>query len=346
MSALTNPHSMIEVILNHVELAALAVEGVRGSDSAAMKNDELFIKELQQYAADTKDKYVVKFLNNTPADADEYVMHLLNGDLHYEGAERAVAAFVRTKRLTFKFAFTYLYGAIQFNSETLTALILQVDPSSIAHVSTADEQTPLHAAAQGNNQRILKMVLDAAQARHVFLLNAADVVDYTPLDAAITMQKTDNVRILLRYGADINRQDTDGLTAVHKFIMRTSSVSDITRHTRQFFIFLLENGADVGIVSKANETTVQFAVSSPGIFYLNLLFELVPEQARRIIDVQTMWSGKTALHIAVLYQKEAAVRLLLQNGANRYIRDKGGKTARDLAVQFESMELAELLNDD
>jgi ankyrin repeat protein len=49
------------------------------------------------------------------------------------------------------------------------------------------------------------------------------------------------------------------------------------------------------------------------------------------VDVASTWSGRTALHEAVMYRNYEAIEALISAGANVKARDKDGKTPIELA---------------
>jgi len=49
------------------------------------------------------------------------------------------------------------------------------------------------------------------------------------------------------------------------------------------------------------------------------------------VDLVESWSGRTALHEAVMYRNYEAIETLIAAGANTKVRDKDGKTPDELA---------------
>lgn len=54
-------------------------------------------------------------------------------------------------------------------------------------------------------------------------------------------------------------------------------------------------------------------------------------------------TGRTALHVAVIYGHESIVKALLLAGANRFIKDKRHKTAKDYAEETENESILKLM---
>eukprot|EP00949_MAST-11_sp_MAST-11-sp1_P002706 g2706.t1 len=88
------------------------------------------------------------------------------------------------------------------------------------------------AASDGNLERVQELVQADAE-----LVNAHDENGYSPLAAAASYGHIEIIRFLIRNGADVNFQDTEGDTALH-------CVS-----TAEAFDVLLEAGADTSLTN-------------------------------------------------------------------------------------------------
>tara|TARA_B110001450_G_C17265269_1_gene337179 strand:+ start:170 stop:490 length:321 start_codon:yes stop_codon:yes gene_type:complete len=75
---------------------------------------------------------------------------------------------------------------------------------------------------------------------------------------------------------------------------------------------------------------------------LQLLFDREPEKAKAALN-STSNSGSTPLHCALTRGHEHAVRLLVQQGADKKVKDEDGKTAADLA-KAHSKAMVKVLN--
>ena len=69
---------------------------------------------------------------------------------------------------------------------------------------------------------------------------------------------------------------------------------------------------------------------------LKLLLEHAPDATKGLINGQSS-SSSTPLHCALTRGHEDAVRLLVQNGADKSIKDEDGKTAENLAKEHSKL---------
>jgi serine/threonine protein kinase/ankyrin repeat protein len=161
------------------------------------------------------------------------------------------------------------------------------------------------------------------------------------------MRESDNaLKFLLEKGADPNTRDNDGRNALMVMVMESRSIGDFNYGVRP----------------------IQRAVSSAGVIrrkadrVLEMEFEALDDRVKKVYDVAPAQpdkalqligeallkagcdinaadsNGRTPLMYAVRYSRTAAVRLLLENGANIRAQDKSGMTALDLAKQLDNRE--------
>lgn len=167
------------------------------------------------------------------------------------------------------------------------------------------------------------------------------------------------VHQLIKAGADVNGVDLKGRTPLHLAapIGRLSLVQ-----------YLVEQGADIQRKDNAHKTALIYAIEKNHIkviFYLSEearknkaeekadLFTAVRagnvEEVKLFLQNVNVNSinkdGKTALHIACEYAKEAVVKLLLSADIDKSIRDDDGRDALNYAKLSGNKKIIELLQD-
>ena len=147
------------------------------------------------------------------------------------------------------------------------------------------------------------------------LLSGALLTDSPVADAAMTGDLA-SVRTLLSDGADVNAPQGDGMTALH-WAARAAN-ADLAR-------LLLDAGADVDAATRIGAyTPLHLASEVGGAEVVGLLLEAGAEQTATTADV----GGATPLHLAAGAGEADAIRLLLAHGGDADVREaRWGQTA-------------------
>ena len=194
------------------------------------------------------------------------------------------------------------------------------------------------------------------------MLLSANFAFAAPADDYFLAIKNDNdgaVVTLLFRGLDANIVDGDGRHGLHLAMMEGSlkvaktlldlsgtqvdtrskqdetplMIAALKGHT-QFAKRMIARGADV---NKTGWTPLHYAATSG---HLEMIKLLVDENA--YIDTESP-NQSTPLMLAAMYGTEAAVKLLLQEGADPSIKNQLGLNAADFAAKAERMDLARTL---
>lgn len=137
---------------------------------------------------------------------------------------------------------------------------------------------------------------------------------------------------LLDDGLDIDDQDNDGFTALHKAIIGKKEA--VISH-------LLRKGASPHIRDRDGASPLHYAVQVGAMQTVKLLLKYE-------VDVNAADNeGWTPLHIAVQSRNRDIAKVLLVNGADKTRRTKDGMTPLDLSLcfgkDFKSFDIAKLL---
>lgn len=130
-------------------------------------------------------------------------------------------------------------------------------------------------------------------------------------------------KLLIEAGADVNVDDGHGATPLYNSAAGKS----------ELMLLLVEHGARVNsktgvyIDGPGDKTPLHLAIHSPD----NLAILIHEGSELNAVDT----AGNTALHCAVQADKLASVKLLLEAGADRNIKNKEGKIASELCNTHE-----------
>lgn len=216
------------------------------------------------------------------------------------------------------------------NKSKLALLALCVSLPLLMYSMTPDEQL-IEAAKCGNIQQAQE-ALDAG----------ADINTtcrgLTPLSYPIRSSDIAMIKFLLDFGAYVNAQDRDGLTALHhNVIFRNKRAEDITK-------LLIASGADVNAQNCLGCTPLHYAVitSLAKDNHIRLLLA-----AGADINAQDN-RGDTSLHYIVRgwnVAKAFLTKFLIDSGARIHLKNQLNTTVLDLASLSGKQELINLLNE-
>ena len=172
-------------------------------------------------------------------------------------------------------------------------------------------------------------------------------------------------RLLLKRAGDINHQTQEGLTLLAGCIAYLSSWQIEETGLLKSCLY---GGCDANIQDHAGRTPLMIAayrgVSQTIEVLLNAgcdanlqdweggtpVTDIVVDEEFFIKMTQNLWKkrfspvgGHTALMYAVIVGKTSIVRLLLKNGCDTELKNNQGRTALDLARQFDEIEIVEIL---
>ena len=162
-------------------------------------------------------------------------------------------------------------------------------------------------------------------------------MDDHPFHIAVEDGNIDDVKNLLEQDVDVNILNSYGQSSLHLAVVN----SDIN-----MIRLLLKHGVDVRIENKCGNTALNFSVRYPKTDIMKLL---LPFDERHFCDMteyndyinsRNIW-GKTALYNAVDYEQIDHVKLLLDAGADKTIKNNIGHTPIDAARPKEITNLLE-----
>jgi len=189
-----------------------------------------------------------------------------------------------------------------------------------------DGQTSVFAQNAGRPLKISEFYAaihadDAAAVRRLYpvwhISRIRDVDGKVPLSVAAKDGHTDMVKLLVELGETPNTADADGFTPLMMALHWNRA--DIAE-------FLLDASAIPTDQGPLWGSTLTIAVHESRRAIISRLLR----GGAKIDSVET-WSGRTALHEAVMYRNYEAIEALISAGANVKARDRDGKLPGELA---------------
>ena len=136
------------------------------------------------------------------------------------------------------------------------------------------------------------------------------------------------VEVLLSNGADVNKYDKNGHTAIIYAIINEQEKT----------MNMLIDQTNLEIASNNGWLPIHFAAKQGNVLVLKHLIDYGVK-----LDVQTI-DGETPLMIAAKYNNVDNVKLLVYNQANQTLKNKDGKTAWDFAISSNAYTVIDFLN--
>ena len=220
----------------------------------------------------------------------------------------------------------FLVAAMQADSKSLRDLVLAgVD----VNYSSNQRQTALGFLLAGlhdeSNGRMFRR--NAEQCLDYLLSHGADpgLGDPSPFVLAAMGRRLHLVQAMLATGVDINKTIGEGQTALFMSLLAPEAGQPADDRCA---LALLNAGADSSLRHESGAMPIHLAAASN---YLGALQGLLDRRAQ---DVHAKTNiGITPLMMAATEGHAEAVRLLLNSGADRTLKDDEGLTAKDIAIK-------------
>ncbi len=227
---------------------------------------------------------------------------------------------------------TPLHLASTFRHHDIIDLLIQNDAG--VNLSNALGQTPLMLASLYGDARSISTLMTSGEAD----INIGDADGNSPLHIAALYQNHENLASILRANPDIDAINKEAETPLLMAVRRPDNERAVE--------LLLQHGADMNKPDPKGKNALLASVDSNQKDYIGMLVS-------KGIDINSRdEEGNTALHYPlnnVLIDKgylpfsKGIVEILVDEGADPYIKNKTGKSPMDLARESGENDLIELL---
>ncbi|XP_033632864.1 poly [ADP-ribose] polymerase tankyrase-1-like [Asterias rubens] len=204
---------------------------------------------------------------------------------------------------------TPLHFAAGYNRVAVVDYLLQ--HGAYVHAKDKGGLVPLHNACSFGHYEVTELLI-----KHSAVVNAADLWKFTPLHEAAAKGKYEICKLLLKHGADPEKKNRDGHTALDLVKEGDQDVQDLLRG----------DAALLEAAKKGNLVRVQKLVTPDNI-------NCRDSQGR----------NSTPLHLAAGYNNVEVADYLLEHGADVNARDKGGLIPLHNASSYGHLDIASLL---
>ena len=214
------------------------------------------------------------------------------------------------------------YAATEGHSKIVRILIVK---KGDVNVKDQNGETPLHFASYKGYLGIVEtMVENGAN------INVKGINGFTPLHYALAHKDSEITRYLIEKGADINAKlSHNEYTALH-----LASQYDNTKA----IIILVEKGADVNVKNKNGDTPLHVASKTFGIGSNTVSTGRVSYNE---FTGEKYYETSTSTYV---YNRLAAVKLLVEKGADTNAKNNDNKTPLDLATSMKNIEVISFLS--
>ena len=231
------------------------------------------------------------------------------------------------------------------------------EAKTICETELPRDGTSLHLAARLGHVEISKEILKTGVEINQKQIEGNIVSGKTATHEAVKGGHFGAVEFLLSRGANVNKQESDGLTALHiacqfdnidivKCLVRNGAEVNALDNKKQSPLqvsilrgpdettrYLLKNGADVHITDKDGQSPLHYSTEWGNKEIVNTLLSMGADVNQRDNE------GRAALHYAT---DDDIYELLAEHGADTAVRDVYGKPARESQLDMEKKEYQDI----
>ena len=195
-------------------------------------------------------------------------------------------------------------------------------------------EIPLVKACENGNYKIIEALLKKGADPNKYIDGG-----WTPIEAVFVKHHSNRfeiAKLLIEYGADVNMcgSGSPALFSEAGLIFWGAKNEELSN---EIITFLIDNGAET-VNGNDNYSILHYSAHGNNV----LISDNLINDYHLPIDTINI-NGQTPLMMSAKNNAIDTAKLLLEHGADRFIKDTNGKTAYDLAVEVGNVEMAKLL---
>ncbi|MCZ6914954.1 MAG: ankyrin repeat domain-containing protein [Rickettsia endosymbiont of Ixodes persulcatus] len=220
----------------------------------------------------------------------------------------------------------------------IAAVAVKLDINNLKYLSDENMKAFIHYAIHNNSAKALEFWLDTMQKQYTQeasllidnYINARDNKGNTQLIYSAKAENKDVIEVLIKYGAEIDVQGEDGMTALH-WLAKSGHLEP--------FKLLVNHGANPNIIDYTHGRTALHFAAAGSLDIVKYLIEKNPN----IINCIASKSKATALHYAADSGKLEIVKYLVEQGSDMNMPGPGNRTALYCATEKGYLNIVKYL---
>lgn len=209
--------------------------------------------------------------------------------------------------------FYCLHDAVLYSNVSLVQKLLKESQREVHTLK--DGRTPLHVACMTGNVEIGSMLLQRGAKAEV-----ADNCGNYPLHTAILYRNYPIMRLILQNSEEVNFVNTAGKTPLY-YLLTFGDAAEA--------VHLIKKGADINTVAATGDTLLHIMCKQNNENIVEYCLTIESVESNSLNDL-----GQTPLHVVGINNTGEShfkvAKMLKEKGVNFQIKDKYGRTARDL----------------
>jgi len=221
-----------------------------------------------------------------------------------------------------------LHLAVIHKRKEILQMLLDRGKGKLMELRNNELKSVIHLAACNEEMEILNILLD-----QTFSTKQRDINEKIPLHHAAENGSLECIKSLLRCPLlmrSMGDRDAYGMSPLHQ--------AALNKHAEACKL-LIYKGGDITSQDHRQRTPLHLAVKSGSLETVQVLLNPMLPNTLEVQDIEQ----QTPLHIACMHNRLDVLRFLLDKGADVATRNKDHMTCLDVAIEWDSVEVAKTL---